>query len=189
MILANLQRENHGLARTIKESIYKRVNNPTVTAIWLSIPSPYIGQSYLAPKNLELTNIMGLCTVQPSVGLLRLCHSIGMCTEQQNILDMPREHHHLNMDIEHHRTHISHWYSLFPQTWWSPVAVWSLDESLSWNNWSSVQRTKLNLILQQNKKSHNFMVSFDILEFWHTKSPKSIRVSNIMKFWCNKIAM
>ena len=37
---------------------------------------------------------------------------------------MLREHHHLSMCIQHHRTHIRCWYSIFPQTWWSPVADW-----------------------------------------------------------------
>ena len=39
-------------------------------------------RSYLAHKNLELTNIMGMCIEHPSVGILRPSHPIGMPIEQ-----------------------------------------------------------------------------------------------------------
>ena len=53
---------------------------------------------------------------------------------------MFRECHHLTMHREHHWTHIRHWNSLLPQTWWSPVAVWM--KACLKTNWSSVQRTR-----------------------------------------------
>ena len=43
-------REDHGLARTIKESIYIRANNPTLNRYWVSITfTIYRIESYLAP--------------------------------------------------------------------------------------------------------------------------------------------
>ena len=65
-------------------------------------------ESFLAPQNIELGNIMGMCTEHPSVGMFRPSQPIGICIEQYNILGMLRQCHYLSMHIEHHRTHIRH---------------------------------------------------------------------------------
>ena len=83
--------------------------------------------------------VLGVGSEHPSFGMLRPSHPISMCIEQKNIVGMLREYHHLSMYIEHHRTHIRCWYSLFPQTGWSPIADWM--KACLKTNWSSVQRT------------------------------------------------
>ena len=76
-------REDYGLARTIKESTYIRVNNPTTTGIWVSITfTIYQTESYLLPLILELTMIVVMHTEHPSVGMLRPSQPIGMCIEK-----------------------------------------------------------------------------------------------------------
>ena len=137
----NIGREDCGLARTIKESIYIRVNYPTLNRNLSKYNFTIYGtESSLAPHNLEL---MSMCTEHPSVGLHSASHLIGMCIEQLHILGMFREHHLLSMCIVYHRTHIRQWNSLLPQTWWCPVAVWM--KACPKNNWSSVKKTNLHL--------------------------------------------
>ena len=75
--------------------------------MWISIAYTIYGtESCLAPQKLELINIMSMCTKDPSEGMLRPSHPIGMHIEQQNIFGILREHHHLRMHTEHYRTHI-----------------------------------------------------------------------------------
>ena len=96
-------RVDHVLARTIKESIYIRIMKPTLNGNVVKYNLHHILESCLAPLSLELTMMH---TEQPLVHMFRPSQPIGMCITQQNILDMLRKHHHLNMYIEHHRTHI-----------------------------------------------------------------------------------
>ena len=50
--------------------------------MWVSKTYTFYGtDSYLAPKNLELTNIMDMHTEHPSVGMLRPSHPVGMHIE------------------------------------------------------------------------------------------------------------
>ena len=59
---------------------------------------------------------------------------------------------------EHHRTHIRCWNSLFPQTWWIPVAVWM--KACLKTNWSSVKRTNLHLMrLLATSQSSTFITA------------------------------
>ena len=62
----------HGLARTIKEYIYIRVNNPTLNR--------NIGntESYLTPVTLKLTLPMGMHIEHALAGMLSPFHPIGI---------------------------------------------------------------------------------------------------------------
>ena len=76
-------REDHGLARTIKESIYIRVNNPYSIGMWVSIIFIIYGtESCLIPLNLKSVMTMDMQTEHPSVGMLSLFQPIGMHIEQ-----------------------------------------------------------------------------------------------------------
>ena len=76
-------REDHGLARAIKESIYIRVNNPTLNRNVGKYNLHHIwDRVMLSPPELRITMIMGMHTEHPSVGMLRPSHPVSMCTEQ-----------------------------------------------------------------------------------------------------------
>ena len=75
-------REDHGLARTIKTSIYIRVNNPTLNRnigkynlfhIW--------DRDLLNTLTLKLTLPMGMHTEHSSVDMLSPFQTIGICIE------------------------------------------------------------------------------------------------------------
>ena len=120
-------KEDHGLAWTIKESIYIRVNNPTLNRNVGKYNLHYIwDRSCSAPLNLELIMTMGMQTEHPSVSMLSLSQSIGIHIEQQGILGMLR---HLSMHIEHLWTNIRQSNSPFPSDLMKSSSC--LDESLS----------------------------------------------------------
>ena len=77
-------REAHGLARTIKESIYIRVNNPTLNrnAGKYNLHHIYGTESCSAPLSLELIMTMGMHTKHQSVVMLSPSHPIGIHIEQ-----------------------------------------------------------------------------------------------------------
>ena len=104
-------REDHCLARTIKECMYIRVNNPTLNRNVDGIAFIIYGtESCPTPLTLKLVMIMGMYTEHPSVGMLSPFQPIGMCIELWGILCMFRP---LRMHTEHLRTNIRCSKSLF----------------------------------------------------------------------------
>ena len=95
-------RADHGIARTIKESIYIRVNNPTLNRNVGKYNLHHIWDRVLFnTPSLKLVMTMGMHTEHPSVSMLSPFQPIGMYIELYGTLGMLR---HLNMHIEHPRT-------------------------------------------------------------------------------------
>ena len=76
-------KEDHGLARTIKESIYIRVNNHTLNRNVgkYNLDHIYKTESYLIPLTLKLIMTMDMHTEHPSVGMLSPFQPMGICIE------------------------------------------------------------------------------------------------------------
>ena len=121
-------REDHGIARTIKESIYIRVNNPTLN------------------RNIDKFNLHHIwdriLPNTPGLQIRRRVQNIGHaqstqpntpCIFSQVLWSMLREHPYLSMHIEPPRTYIRHWISVLPQTWWSPAVGWMKASLISTN--------------------------------------------------------
>ena len=82
-------REDHGLARTLKESIYIRVNNPTFHRNVGKYNLHYIwGRFLLTPLHLKLIMTVVMHTEHPLVGMLSPFQAIGICIELLGILGM-----------------------------------------------------------------------------------------------------
>ena len=133
-------REDHSMARTIKESIYIRVNNPTLN--W------NVGKFNLHHTcDRVLLNISGFKikrhaqaighaqTIQPNTPMPLNQPNTSITLNQPNtpmqfsqfLWIMLREHPCLSMYMEPPRTYIRCWISFLPQTWWSPAVVgWKL---------------------------------------------------------------
>ena len=75
-------REDHGIARTIKESIYIRVNNPTLNRNVDKYNLHHIWDRVLLTSlTLKLIMTMGMQTEHPSVGMLSPFQPVGICIE------------------------------------------------------------------------------------------------------------
>ena len=82
-------KEDHGLARTIKESIYIRVNNPALNRNVDKYNLHYIwDRGLFSTPELRISNDNGHVHVTPIRGILSPFQPIGMCIEQQGILGM-----------------------------------------------------------------------------------------------------
>ena len=80
-------REDSGLARTIKESIYIKVNNPPLNRNIGKYNLHHIWDRVLLnTPNLKLTLPMGMCTEHTLVGMLNPFQPIGICIEPWGIL-------------------------------------------------------------------------------------------------------
>ena len=82
--------EDHGLARTIKESIYIGVKNPTLNRNIhkYNFHQIYGTESYLTFLTWKLTVPMGMHTEHTLVGMLSPSQPIGMHIEPKGILGM-----------------------------------------------------------------------------------------------------
>ena len=75
-------REDYGLARTIKESIYIKVNNLTLNRNVGTSNLHHIWDRVLFnTPDLKINNDMGMHTEHPSVGMVNPLQPIGMCIE------------------------------------------------------------------------------------------------------------
>ena len=136
-------RLEHGIARTIKESIYIRVNNstlnrntgkfnlhhiwdrvllntPVLKINWYSQGTPPMGM--LSAPNLTPINWHAQGT--PPLGKLSAPNLTPPCTYSQAPWNMLREHLCLNMQLEPPRTYIRCWILILPQNRWSPAVGW-----------------------------------------------------------------
>ena len=115
-------REDHGTARTIKESIYITFNNPTLN------------------RNIDKFNLHHIWDrvplITPGLKINRQIHSTPPIRHSQSPYltplhlfsqvswSMPRPHLLLSMHIEPPRTHLRCLISVFLQTWWSQSVGW-----------------------------------------------------------------
>ena len=75
-------REDHGLAKTIKESIFIRVNSPTLNRnLGMYNLHPIWDRVLCNTPDLEIIMTMGMHTEHPLVGMLSPFQSIGICIE------------------------------------------------------------------------------------------------------------
>ena len=75
-------REDHGLARTIKDLVYIRVNNPTLDRNVVKDNLHHIWDRILFnTPDLKINNDNGMHTEHPLVGMLSPFQPIGICIE------------------------------------------------------------------------------------------------------------
>ena len=105
-------REDHGIVRTIKVSIYIRVNNPTLNINIDKFTLHHIWQRVLL-------NTPGLQIKRHShdTGHFQSTQLNSPCNFSQVLWSMLREHPYLSMHREPPRTSTRHWFSVLLQTW------------------------------------------------------------------------